>query len=206
MRTQAPKPTNPGAACGMVNRLSLSAGDRIELRPGSFTETLQPSGAGTAKDPIVIHFAPGEYDFYPENALKLKLHITNTNDAPNAPKAIALVFQGVRHVRVIGGAEGKSSGLYMRGKMIETFFDHAEDVRLQGLTFDYRRPTTSEYTVLEVAGDHADLAIHKDSKYAFENGRMVWVGEGWRQDAFRQGAEQQGNPVGGHLVARRHPV
>jgi len=189
----------PWRSLKTVNRLILASGDRIELRPGAFSETLAPSGEGTAKDPIVIHFAPGEYEFHPDNALKLKLHITNTNDAPNAPKAIALAFQGVRHVRVIGGAEGKRSDLYMRGTMIQTFFDRAEDVRLQGLTFDYRRPTTSEYTVLEVASDHADLAIHKDSKYAIEKGHMVWVGEGWRHDAFRQGAQQQGDPVEGTL-------
>jgi len=189
----------PWRSLKMVNRLLLAPGDRIELKPGAFTETLKPTGEGTATQPIVIHFASGEYDFHPEHAFKLKLHISNTNDDPKTPKAIALAFQGVRHVRVLGGAEGRTSDLYMRGKMIQTFFDHAEDVRLSGLTFDYRRPTTSEYSVMEVAGDHADLAIHRDSKYAMENGRMIWIGEGWRHDAFRQGAQQQADTSEGTL-------
>ncbi|MCX6996888.1 MAG: hypothetical protein NTV49_07345 [Kiritimatiellaeota bacterium] len=187
---------NPWRSLRMVNRLLLAAGDRIELKPGSFNETLKPSGAGSIKQPIVIRFAPGEYDFYPEQALKLKLHISNTDDDPNTPKAIALAFRGIRHVQVLGGAEGKKSDLYMRGKMIQTFFDHAEDIRLDGLAFDYRRPTTSEYTVAEVAADHAVLAIHKDSKYAMENG----------PGRVPAGGAAAGKCCGRHLVARRDQV
>jgi len=190
--------SKPWKSLKMVNGLLLAAGDRIELKPGFYNETLNPSGAGTAKSPIVIQFAPGEYDFFPENALKLKLHITNTNDDPGTPKAIALAFRNVSHVRVIGGGKGKRSDIYMRGNMIQTFFDHAEDVRLQGLAFDYRRPTTSEYTVEDVAADHADLVIHKDSKYVIENGKMAWVGDGWRLDAFRL-LQQQGDIAQGTL-------
>jgi len=190
----------PWRSLKMVNRLLLVPGDRIELKPGCYNETLKPSGEGTAKRPIVIQFAPGEYDFFPENTLKYKLFITNTNDDPGTPKPIALAFQGVRHVQVIGGTKGSRSDIYMRGRMIETFFDRAEDVRLQGLAFDYRRPTTSEYTVQNVAADHADLAINPDSKYVVENDLMVWLGEGWRHDAFRQGAQQQGDPAEGTLV------
>lgn len=194
------KAKKPWRSLKMVNRLLLAAGDRIELKPGCYSETLKPSGAGTAKRPIVIQFAPGEYDFFPQNALKLKLFISNTNDDPGTPKAIALAFQGVRHVLVLGGEKGSRSDIYMRGKMIQTFFDHAEDVRLQGLAFDYRRPTTSEYTVADVADNYADLAIHPDSKYVVENDLMVWLGEGWSLDAFRQGAQQQGDPAEGTLV------
>jgi hypothetical protein len=182
-----------------VNRLLLAAGDRIELKPGFYADTLKPSGAGTVKRPIIIRFAPGEYDFQPKTAFKLKLHISNTNDDPGTPKAIALAFQGVRHVLVLGGAKGTRSDIYMRGKMIQTFFDHVEDVCLQGLAFDYRRPTVSEYTVEDVVADHADLAINQDSKYIVENDRLVWVGEGWRHDAFRQSAQQQGDPIEGTL-------
>ena len=191
--------STPWKSVRMVNRLRLAPGDSIELRPGSYAETLKPSGAGTETLPIVIRFAPGEFDFYPADALKLKLHISNTNDDPGTPKAIALAFQDVSHVRVLGGAADKSTDLYMHGKMIQTFFDRAADVRLHGLNFDYRRPTTSEYLVAEVAADHAVLEIHKDSRYVIENGKLIWVGDGWRHDALRQFCQQQGNLAEGTL-------
>ena len=68
-----------------INSRSFAPGDRIEiLRPGIFGETLMPQGTGSADSPVEIHFAAGRYDFYPSNALKLKLYISNDNDAPGS--------------------------------------------------------------------------------------------------------------------------
>ena len=160
-----------------VNARRFAPGDHIEiLAPGSFQETLRPMGAGTLQSPVEIHFARGRYDFFPTNALQLKLHISNDDDDPHTPKAIALLFKDTRHFRVTGDA----ADIYVHGKMIETMLDHADDVTFTGLSFDYDRPTVSELTVLEVAADHADVCVHRDSTYAIENEKLVWVGEGWR--------------------------
>ena len=78
-----------------------------------------PGGAGSSKEPIQIRFAPGEYDFFPAEALKLKLHISNSDDDPNTPKAIAWLFREIRHVRVTGN----NTDIFVHGKMIETMFD-----------------------------------------------------------------------------------
>ncbi|MEI6809274.1 MAG: right-handed parallel beta-helix repeat-containing protein [bacterium] len=160
-----------------VNARLLGPGDRVEiLAPGSFRETLMPMGAGTAEKPVEIRFATGAYDFYPDAAIKLKLHISNSNDDPYTPKAIALLFKDIKHLKVTGD----KADIYVHGKMIQTMFDHAEDVLLTGLAFDYRRPLVSEFTVLAVSTNYADVSIHPDSKYALENGRLIWIGEGWR--------------------------
>ena len=54
-----------------INRLTLSAGDRVNIiAPGPFEETLMITGNGTAKAPIMVHFAPGRYDFHPTKALR----------------------------------------------------------------------------------------------------------------------------------------
>ena len=179
---------NPGDQAGKpwktlakLNALQLAPGDRVELSPGHYDQSLQVIGAGTTAKPIVIHFAPGEYDFYPATALKRKLHMNATNDDPYTPKAIALAFEGAKHVRVEGGSpDGQvKSDVFVHGKMIQTFFDRVEDVRLTGMAFDYRRPTMSEYIVTEVAGDHTDITVHRDSTYAIKDGNLTWIGEGW---------------------------
>src|SRR5208282_591585 len=77
-----------------VNALLLAPGDRVEiLGGGTFKESLMPGGSGSSKEPIQIRFAPGEYDFFPAEALKLKLHISNSDDDANTPKAIAWLFR-----------------------------------------------------------------------------------------------------------------
>ena len=192
-----------------LSELQLAPGDRVELAPGRYDASLQVTGAGTMAKPIIIRFAPGEYDFFPATALKRKLHISNTNDDPHTPKAIALAFEGAKHVRVEGGSmDGKQkSDVFVHGQMIMTFFDHAEDIRLTGIAFDYRRPTMSEYTVTNVSTDHADINIHRDSTHAINNGQLEWIGEGWKLSA-KGGLVQQyepsntstwrcGNPFGG---------
>jgi len=160
-----------------INHRVLAPGDHVEIvAPGSFMETLKPMGAGTSESPVEIHFAKGRYDFFPTNAIKLKLNISNDNDTPDQPKAIALLFKNTRHFRVSGDA----ADFYIHGKMIEAMFDHADDMTLTGLSFDYHRPTVSEFTVLAVAADYADVRVNPDSTYAVENGKLVWIGEGWR--------------------------
>lgn len=181
-----------------INARLLAPGDRVEIvAPGSFNETLMPMGSGTAEAPVEIRFAPGRYDFFPARALKLKLHISNSNDDPYTPKAIALLFRDARHFRV----SGDQSNLYIHGKMIEAMFDHAEDITLTGLSFDYHRPLVSELTVEKVGADFAEARIQPDSTYAIEDGRLVWVGEGWR--SLGAGLNQECDPTADGRCWRR---
>ena len=63
-----------------VNQLILTKGNKIEIvEPGTFRESLFLIGQGTTKHPVTVQFAPGKYDFYPQNAFKNKFHISNTN-------------------------------------------------------------------------------------------------------------------------------
>jgi len=157
-----------------LSRLALAPGDRIEVSPGRFTETIRLTGSGTAEHPVEIHFAPGDYDFHPTDAVKLPLHISNTNDGPYIPKSIGLLFDDIRHLNV----RGNGANLYFHGKMIEVMVDRAENIDLSGLTFDYRRPSVSECTILTVDTDHADVLVHPDSHYAVEDEKLIWIGEG----------------------------
>jgi len=65
----------------------------------------------------------------------------------------------------------------------------------------------SEYTVEKVEADHADIAVHRDSTYEIKDGKLTWIGEGWRvsaegnlvQEAIPQEARtwRRGNPWDG---------
>lgn len=159
-----------------VNKLELSAGDRIEItKPGSFEHSLHITGAGSRRAPIEVHFAPGRYDFHTTHLVRRKFNISNTNGFPDADKLIGIYFEGARHVRV----SGQGARLVCRGKMMHVCIDRSEDIRISHLQFDYHRPTVSEFKVVETGEDYAVLKIHPDSLYQAENGQLLWVGEGW---------------------------
>jgi len=168
-----------------INKLILQPGDVVQvLAAGAFHGSLVLRAKGTAGLPVKIKFAPGRYDFFPDSAFKKALHISNTNDQPYEPKAIALAFDSCEQVQV----DAQGATFVFRGKMIETFVNYSRNIRINGLTYDYQRPTVSELTVTAVGHDHADAVIHPDSKFSIRDSLLTWIGEGW---SYRPGTYWQ---------------
>lgn len=162
-----------------VNALRLAPGDRVVIAPGRHEETLMPYGEGTVKEPIEIRFLPGVHEFGVELALRLPIFVSNACDDPKTPKPVGILVQNARHLRFIGGgtgADGKTLILYA-GRMVEVFNDHAEDITYSSLSFDLKRPTVSEYRVLETSGNSAVIQVAEGSDYAVENGKLTWKGD-----------------------------
>ena len=63
--------------------------------------------------------------------------------------------------------------------MMMVCIDSCENISIEGLTFDYHRPTVSEFKVVAEKEGFVDLMIHKDSKYRIEEENLIWYGEGW---------------------------
>jgi len=158
-----------------LNRIRLAPGDRVEISPGHFDHTLSLAGSGSRERPIEVSFAPGRYDFDPTNARREAYQISNTNSDPDGRKAMGLHVTGSRHFRI----SGSGAIIHARGKMIHACIEGSEDITIDGLAFDYQRPTVSEFQVTGADEDTADLVIHKDSTYRIENETLVWQGEGW---------------------------
>ncbi|MEN0054353.1 MAG: right-handed parallel beta-helix repeat-containing protein [Mucilaginibacter sp.] len=158
-----------------INSRSLSAGDRINVLPGDFHQSLVFSGKGTSKAPITLNFAPGTYNFFPDGAFKKQFHITNTNDVPYGLKAVALYINNSSFVSI----KADGAKMMMRGKMIETCVDHSQNISINGISYDYFRPTVSELQVTNTGDHFADLQIHPDSKYSIADSLLTWQGEGW---------------------------
>jgi len=160
-----------------ANRLKFSAGDKLViLKPGQFRQSLVIMAKGIHQSPVTIIFAPGRYDFFPDSAFKTKFDISNTNDAPDSLKAIAIYFLNSKYVNL----QANESKIVLRGKMIETCVDRSENITIRGISYDYQRPTVSELKVMRIGDHYADLQIHPDSKYQIRDSILTWVGEGWR--------------------------
>ncbi|MEI7899386.1 MAG: glycoside hydrolase domain-containing protein, partial [bacterium] len=168
------KPKQAWKTFSAVNARTFAAGDRIEIAPGRFAESLVPSGEGTEASPIEFHFAPGRFEIGSGDAVKLKLHISNGNDFPDRPKPIGILVQQAKHIRFTG----ENSDVVFCGTMIQLMNDHAEDITYTGLNFDLKRPTVSEFRPLEVGTNSAVIQIAEGSDYSISNGVFAWVGDG----------------------------
>lgn len=183
-----------------INSLRLAHGDRVEIiAPGSFDQTLALAGAGSAAKPVEVRFAPGRYDFHPDHAFRSTYHISNTNGDPEGLKAVGILLAGAKHFRITG----PGASIIHRGKMIEVCIDGCEDIAISDLSFDYQRPTVSEFKIREADESSAVLEIHRDSAYTVGNAKLVWQGEGWSETG---GLGQELDPATGRVHRLRDPL
>lgn len=162
-----------------VNGLRLAAGDRVLVAPGVHEFSLTPHAAATAEKPAVIRFLAGTHEFAPDRALRRPWFISNSCDAPVVPKPMGIMIEDSHHLRLEGaGDEGdRRSLLLMGGRMIEFVHSHSQDIAWQGLAFDLKRPTVSEFRVIDGAPGHSDIQIAEGSTYSFTNGKFAWTGD-----------------------------
>ncbi|MBB6672929.1 right-handed parallel beta-helix repeat-containing protein [Cohnella nanjingensis] len=147
--------------------------------------------AARATGPVVLRCEPGRYDFYPGGAERIPYPVTNTaseQEHPNIEKTIGIRFKGLRGVSL----DGNGALFVYHGKMTMLVIDACDDVGIRNVRFNYERPTVAEMRV-EACGDgYLDVRVHPDSRYEIEDGRLVWIGDGWR---FGSGPMQICDPV-----------
>jgi hypothetical protein len=176
----------PWKTFGKLNSINLAPGDKVVIAPGRQEETLKPMGGGTAEKPVVIQFLPGIHTIGIGNVTRVPMFVSNSMDS-NEPKPVGILVRGFKHLRLQGGGvdgDGKTTILH-DGRMVQIFNDHSEDIAFTGLVFDLKRPTVSEFRVLEAGPAHAVIQIAEGSDYAVENGRFRWQGD-WGPGAFCQ--------------------
>jgi hypothetical protein len=176
----------PWKTFGKLNSLKLAPGDKVVIAPGMQQETLKPSGGGTAQNPVLIRFLPGIHTIGIRNVTRVPMFVSNSQDTTE-PKPVGILIEGFKHLRLQGGGvngDGKTTILH-DGRMVQIFNDHSEDITFSDLVFDLKRPTVSEFRVLETGPAHVVIQVAEGSEYAVQNGKFRWRGD-WGPGAFCQ--------------------
>ena len=176
----------PWKTFGKLNSVKLAPGDKVIISPGQQNESLKPSGAGTVEKPVVIQFLPGIHTIGIQKVERVKMFVSNSMDSEE-PKPVGILIEQCKHLRLEGGGvegDGKTTILY-DGKMVQIYNDHSEDITFTGLVFDLKRPTVSEFRVLEVSPGSAVIQVAESSDYLVKDGRFLWQGD-WGPGNFFQ--------------------
>jgi hypothetical protein len=171
----------PWKSFAKVNALKLAAGDKVVVSPGVHTDSLTPLAQGTAAAPVVIQFLPGVHAFESPNLVRRAYAVSNSCDAPQYPMPIAILAKECKHLRFTGGGvedAGKTT-LLLTGPQRTVYFinDLSEDVAYEGLAFDLKRPTVSEFRVLETTENTATMQVAEGCTYEIKDGRFAWTGD-----------------------------
>lgn len=130
------------------------------------------------KGPCTVSFQPGVYHLEPAKAPKLKAYISNTaseKENPDVTKSVGMLIKGHKNIRL----EGNGAKFICRGKMTELMVIDSDQVSIKGISFDYERPTVSEFRVVDTGMFHIDIAIHERDSYRLTGKRIQWIGENW---------------------------
>ncbi|MGZ3853547.1 MAG: alpha-1,3-galactosidase-related protein [Flavisolibacter sp.] len=164
---------------------------RINLTDFGLTKN-SPSNAATAiqaaikacsrKTNAILVLPGGRIDVWPEESFKRELYISNCteDDTLSKEKHIAFLFDHCKNLTL----EGNNTLVMLHGKMVSFAILNSTNIRIKNISFDYDRPTMSEMKISSVSPNAIEMAIHPDSKYSIDSGRIRFYGEGWRTRSY----------------------
>ena len=123
---------------------------------------------------IDIRFAPGQYEFYPEQACTEFLSMSN-NDS--GERKVAFLIKDMDNVSVTGdGAE-----FLFHGAIVPFAVKNSGNVSLGGFSIDYDYPWTFEGEVIESDSEANTFTVRvfEDNKYRIEGDRLFFGGYDW---------------------------
>lgn len=125
-------------------------------------------------NPILI-FPKGRYDFWPQYAAEKDYYESNS-DIVNPRRCPILVERGNNII-----IEGQGSDFIFHDRVQPFTVDNSSNITIRNLTVDWDILFNASAELLAVTNDYMDIKINKyESPYIFEEGKLVFIGEGWK--------------------------
>ncbi len=171
--------------CLMLNLPVMADTIFVKPVPGDNTHQIQEAIHQAGKRngaPVVIKFQNADYPLYRESSTEMLYHVSNTaniEDDPSSIKHIGLWMKNLKNITIDGGG----ALLVTHGKMTSIVMDGCENVVFRNLSITADDPTVVEMKVTKVGDDYMDVEPHASARYEIRNGKLAWLGHGWKLDA-----------------------
>lgn len=125
-------------------------------------------------NPILV-FPTGRYDFWPQHSIEREYFESNTDDVN--PKRLAILVYQMNGLII----DGQGSEFVFHDRMQPFTVDSSSNITIRNLSIDWDFPLTAQATVESSTNSYVDLRINAyESPYVIENGKLVFTGEGWK--------------------------
>ncbi len=127
------------------------------------------------KNPVLI-FPKGRYDFWPQLAAEKLYYESNTDFIPK--RICPILIEGFKNLTV----DFSDAALIFHGQVQPITIDSCENIILKNVNIDWEVPVMGQGQIIAVAENYIDVAIKEESPYQIENGKLFFIGEGWKSE------------------------
>ncbi len=163
---------------------SISAQDTVRISDlGFFPDTRQNAVltvqkaleiCKTKNKPVLV-FSKGRYDFWPQYATEKLYYESNTDVIPL--RRCAILIEEMKDLTI----DCSGSDFIYHDRIQPFTIDKSSNITIKNVNIDWDIPLTAQAEIIDVKDGYMDLAINVlESPYIFENGKIVFTGEGWK--------------------------
>ena len=128
------------------------------------------------KEDVTFVFEEGDYYFSPKDELRLEYNLSNTTYLPL--RTLGAFMKDMKNCKI----EGNGARFWFEGQMQPLTLDHCENISVEGLTFNWKKPLVAEGIVVEATENYVDMYVSsenfphrlKNGNFEFDTGAGEW--------------------------------
>lgn len=125
-------------------------------------------------NPVLV-FPKGRYDFWPQFSEEKLYYESNTDVIPL--RLCPIMIEGFNNLEI----DCKGSDFIFHGLMQPFTVDNSQNITIRNVRIDWDISLTAQAQIMAVTNDYIDLSVNAyESPYVIENGKLFFVGEGWK--------------------------
>lgn len=128
------------------------------------------------KKKSVLIFPKGRYDFWPQHCEEKMYYESNTDVIPL--RRCPILIEGFKNLTV----DFMGADLVFHDRMQPITIDSSDNITIRNVSIDWDVPLMGQGQIVAVGENYIDVKINTESPYEIENGKIFFIGEGWKSE------------------------